>query len=87
MTDMLDMAYINSLPQPLFVREFGSKDWWWPVYDIDVETGCYRIDVMGKLEVKHVGGAAEFRDANGNLHPVDLFFKEDPSVSERGSHD
>lgn len=75
MSDLLDMAYINSLPQPLYVREFGS-DWWWPVNDIEVATGLYRIDVMGKLEAKHIGGAAEFRDADGGLYNSDEFFTE-----------
>jgi len=75
MTDMLNMAYINSLPQPLFAREYGN-DWWWPVNDIEVETGLYRIDVCGKLEVKHIGGTAEFRDADGGLHDVEDFYLE-----------
>src|SRR5689334_8040166 len=37
MSDRLDMAYINSLPQPLIGREIGG--WKWPIYDICVETG------------------------------------------------
>jgi hypothetical protein len=73
--DLLNMALINSLPQPLFVRECGSKDWW-PVHDIEVETGLYRIDVCGLLDVKSIGGAAEFRDANGVVHDSDDFYLE-----------
>jgi hypothetical protein len=75
--DLLDMAYINRLPQPLFAREFGSQSWW-PVNDIEVQTGLYRIDVCGKLDVCHVGSVAQFRDADGRLHdPEDFYVDSD----------
>lgn len=77
--DLLDMAFINSLPQPLFAREFGSQTWW-PVNDIDVETGCYRIDVCGLLDVSHVGSVAQFRDADGVIHDSADFYTD----SDRG---
>lgn len=74
-TDVLDMDYINSLPQPLFWLD-GA--WVWPVNDFEVETGLFRIDVLGKLEVKHIGEALKFRDADGNVHPVgDLYLDRD----------
>lgn len=76
-TDLLDMAYINSLPQPFFVRQAGdSWDWAWPVYDIDVQTGLYRIDVCGRLQACHIGDAAEFRDANGVIHDSADFYTD-----------
>jgi hypothetical protein len=53
MSDLLNMELINSLPQPLWVSSNG-KDWWWPVYDICVETGLVRIDVCGKLQTNHI---------------------------------
>lgn len=82
MTDLLNMAHINSLPQPLFAREFGSQSWW-PVQDIDVETGLYRIDVCGMLDVSHVGRVAQFRDADGDVHDSATFYLETESpVSE-----
>jgi hypothetical protein len=71
---MLDMAYINSLPQPFFVRMFGDKDFRWPVWDIEVQTGLFRIDVCGKLDVCHVSDAAEFRDACGVVHDSADFY-------------
>lgn len=76
MTDLLDMAYVNSLPQPFFVRRFGDKSFSWPVYDIDVETGLYRIDVCGKLDVCHISDAAEFRDADGVIHDSETFYSD-----------
>jgi hypothetical protein len=83
--DLLNMAYINSLPQPFFVRQFGDKDFSWPVYDIDVETGCYRIDVCGRLDRCHISDAAEFRDADGIVHDSASFYLESESpVSEEG---
>jgi hypothetical protein len=74
--DLLDMAYINSLPQPFFVRQFGDKDFRWPVHDIDVETGLYRIDVCGMLDVCHIGDAAQFRDADGVIHDSADFYTD-----------
>lgn len=82
MADLLRMDYINSLPQPFWARKYGS-DWWWPVADIEVETGLYRIDVMGKLDVCHIGDTAQFRDADGVMHDPDTFFV-DYALSERG---
>lgn len=72
MNDLLNMEFINSLPQPLFVRS-GS---WWPVHDIDVETGLFRIDVCGLLDVMHIGSVLTFRDADGNEHGSDTFYLE-----------
>ena len=74
--DMLNMDYINSLPQPFFARKFGS-DWWWPVNDFEVQTGLYRIDVMGKLDVCHINDTAEFRDGEGKIHDSADFYLED----------
>jgi hypothetical protein len=71
MTDRLKIDYINSLPQPLLVA-FGASDW--PVFDIDVETGLLRIDVIGRLEVRHIGEAIYFTDAEGGKHDSEAFY-------------
>lgn len=78
MADLLNMAHINSLPQPLFMHEWGSEagKWWWPVHDIDVETGLLRIDVCGKLQAKHISDAKEFRDADGTVHDSETFYSD-----------
>ena len=75
MTDRLDMNAINQMAQPLMVRFVGSK-WEWPVYDIDVQTGLMRIDVMGKLDVKRFVEVAEITDADGGRHNPDDFWLE-----------
>lgn len=67
MVDLLDMEKLNALPQPLWVNG-------WPVYDIDVETGLYRIDVCGMLDIDHWGGVITFKDALGNSHDADDFY-------------
>lgn len=86
MADILDMAYINSLPQPFLVRYCGDKDWWWPIHDICVETGLHRIDVCGKLQAKHIGEVAEFKDAEGVIHnPEDFYI--DSERRERSAPD
>ena len=64
--DRLDMAYINSLPLPLW-------DGNWPVYDIDVETGLYRIDVCGLFEVRHIDHCISMKDSAGRTHYVGDF--------------
>lgn len=75
MSDLLRGEYINSLPQPLFMREYGDH-FWWPVYDIDLETGLVRIDVMGKLQPIHIGDISQFRDGNSFLHDSETFYSD-----------
>lgn len=76
MTDLLKMDFINSLPQPLFGSENG-KDWWWPIIDIDVQTGLCRIDVMGKSQVKHFTDFKVIRDDAGIERNIDDFYNEE----------
>jgi len=84
MSDLLRMEYINSLPQPFIARFCGGDRW--PVYDIDVETGLMRIDVVGKLQVKHFSDVVELHDADGTIHDADDFYNEDdlPNPSNEG---
>jgi len=74
MADLLNMEFINSLPHPLWVQSLGS---WWPVHDIEVETGLFRIDACGMLDVLHISGVSTFRDSAGNMHDSDSFYLED----------
>jgi len=78
--DRLDMAYINSLPQPLWDGD-------WPVYDIDVETGLYRIDVCGLLEVRHIDRCIKMKDSNGKHHYVGDFELDHNQWEERALPD
>lgn len=75
MSDILNMGYINSLPQPFFARLCGGNSW--PVHDIDVETGLLRIDVVGLLQAVHIGDVLFFRDACGAEHDPDSFYLEE----------
>jgi hypothetical protein len=72
--DLLDMDYINSLPLPLW-------DDGYPVYDIDVQTGLYRIDVCGLLDVRHINRCSGFKDSTGKFHYIEDFHT-DPSQWE-----
>ena len=74
MADLLRMEYINSLPQPFIARFCGGSEW--PVYDIDVETGLLRIDICGKLDIKHIGDVRHFTDIDGAVHDADDFYVE-----------
>lgn len=73
-TDLLKLDYINGLPQPFIAHFFGGDEW--PICDIDVETGLMRIDVCGKLQVKHIGDVKFFLDADGTEHDSETFYSD-----------
>ena len=73
MSDKLRMDHINSLPQPFLVRFCGDREWW-PVNDIDVQTGLMRIDVCGKLQIKDFCYVMEIHDADGEKHDPETFY-------------
>jgi hypothetical protein len=79
MSDLLRMDYINSLPQPFIATMLGGSRW--PVYDIDVEKGLMRLDVMGKLDITHIVEVAKFTDADGVEHTPDSFYNEDEATA------
>lgn len=72
MADLLKMDYINSLPQP-FIATFCGGDKW-SIYDIDVETGLLRINVCGKLQIRHIGEVNLFTDMDGGIHDAETFY-------------
>lgn len=76
MTDLLDMEKLISLPQPLWVRQWGRTSFDWPIYEICVETGLMRIDVCGKLDNLHIGDVAQIKDDDGNIYDSDFFYLE-----------
>ncbi len=72
MSDPLRMDYINSLPQPFIATFYGGDEW--PVVDICVETGCLRIDAVGKLQPMHIGDVKSFTDMDGVIHDTETFY-------------
>ena len=76
MADLLDMNYINSLPQPLWDGD-------WPVNDIEVQTGLYRIDVCGLLEVRRIDSCMTMRDATGKKHYTGDFYCDPEQWEDR----
>lgn len=84
MTDLLRMDFINSLPQPIVVRDLGC-DVWWPLIDIDVETGLLRIDVYGLPQIKHLSDVGSMKDADGiEYDPDDLYLYEEAKCPRCG---
>lgn len=73
--DLLDMDWINSLPQPLFVTKH-SRDYLWPVIDIEVETGLLRIDVVGLSETWHWGDVWLVQDGAGREYEGYAFYSD-----------
>lgn len=76
MTDLLNIDFINSLPQLLWVRQWGRESFDWPLYEICVETGLMKIDVCGKLDKLHIGDVAQFKDDAGNIYDSEEFYLE-----------
>ena len=72
--DLLNMEFINSLPQPFIAIEYDEK-WQWPIQDICVQSGIMRIDVCGLLQPVELLDYKFIQDANGNKHnPEDFYF-------------
>lgn len=71
MADILDMEYINSLPQPFMAKLYGT---WWGVECICVQTGLVRLDICGLPQVEHFDEFSCFRDDCGNEHDPDDFY-------------
>lgn len=76
MTDLLRLDFINSLPQPLWVRKWGRDSFDWPLYEICVETGLMKIDVCGMLDRLHIGDVAQFKDDAGNVYDSEVFYTD-----------
>ena len=74
MTDILDRDRINSLPQPFTAHFYGGSAW--PLIDIDVQTGLLRIDVVGRIDIKHISDVDTFIDADGESHDADSFYAD-----------
>lgn len=74
MTDLLDTGRINSLPQLLTAHFYGGGAW--PLIDIDAQTGLLRIDVVGRLAVKHISDVHTFIDACGESHDAASFYTD-----------
>ena len=68
--DILDIDYINKLPQP-FIATLKGGAWEWPVYDICVQTGLVRLDVCGKLDRLHISDVRTIVDADGIVKHVE----------------
>jgi hypothetical protein len=75
MADKLNKAKLDALPHPLFAMRCGLDQW--PIFDICVETGLVRIDVLGKLQTIDFAEILEIRDACDITHDGDDFYIED----------
>ena len=85
MSDLLRIDYINSLPQPFMVEFMGNEEsYLWDLYDIEVGTGLLRIDVMGKLVIKHISDVSRFIDINGDSHDPETFYSDYEDEQTRG---
>lgn len=76
MNDLLRLEFINSLPQPLWVRQWGRDSFDWSLYEICVETGLISIDVCGKLDKLHIGDVAQFKDDSGTVYDAEVFYSD-----------
>lgn len=72
--------YINSLAQPFIAHFYAGMPW--PVSEIDVETGCIIVDIMGKFQCTHIDQVDFFMGANGNKHDSYSFYADYESRRE-----
>lgn len=47
--------------ETIWARKWGDKDLWWPIYDVELDCGLIKIDVVGKSEIWHLGDCAQLR--------------------------
>lgn len=73
-SDLLNVAFINSLPHPLYGIQWDG--WLWPIHDICVGTGLVRIDVCGLLQTSHISDYSGIKDDAGVIHEMDDFYLE-----------
>ena len=72
--DKLRMDKLNALPQP-FIGVFLGGDRW-PIYDIAVDIGTLRIDVMGLLDIRQFCELRALIDDTGTSHDPDTFWTD-----------
>lgn len=70
--DILDIGYINSLPQPFVGIELDGSEW--DVVDLEVVTGWVRIDVMGAFQIVDIAQFRSFRDGECVERSASAFF-------------
>ena len=46
---------------------------WWPIHDFELDSGLLRIDVMGKLEVKHMSDCERIKMDNVEYKLEDVY--------------
>ncbi len=73
MGDILDMEKFNSLPQPVTAILYGDTSGYW-IETLCVQTGCMRLDVMGKIDLSHFDNVKHLVDIDGNTHDPDDFW-------------
>lgn len=76
MIHLLRIDFINSLPQPLWIRQWGDKEFMWPVQDMCVESGIVRVDVCGRLQAMHISDIAEFKDDSDTIYDAEVFYSD-----------
>lgn len=45
----------------VWVRQWGDKDWWWPLVFVELDTGLLKMDVVGKTQNLHLDDVAQLR--------------------------
>ncbi len=78
MIDLLDMDKLNAMGQ-MYGENLGS---WWPIVDIDVQTGLCRIDVCGLLQCMHFYEFVRIKGDSGEEMQTDDFYVEDAPCPE-----
>lgn len=73
MKDMLNMEMINRIGQ-MYIRQYGDRHIWWPLYEVCVQTGFMKVDVCGLLQNMHFDDIAEIKDDSGEKYDPEIFY-------------
>lgn len=72
--DLINGPKFNALPAPVTAKMLGGSEW--PIESLDVQTGCMRLDVCGKIDVNRFSEVVELIDIDGGRHDPDDFWLE-----------
>lgn len=70
--DCINAPRFNRLPSPVTARILGGMEHW--IETLDVQTGCTRLDVSGRIDLSHFSDVLMLIDSDGVEHDPDVFW-------------
>ena len=56
-------AWVNAFNNgsEIYIRNWGNRDFWWPLIFVDLDSSLIKIDVCGKSQNMHLNDCAELK--------------------------